>query len=119
MDGSKLLGYVGSDIVQLGPYFARTDFGCIDHDKATFASIVPCLNHLLAQGHWEYNGIMGVGIPDPDSQTVPLLVTHFPLRCTSQCVCTQFALSNVEGNLGKKEVRTLLHTPVGCLGTVP
>lgn len=33
MDGSKLLGYVGSDIVQLGPFFTRTNFGCIERDK--------------------------------------------------------------------------------------
>jgi len=57
MDGSKLQGFVGSDVVRLGPFYTRTNFGCIERDK----------------GHWEYNGIVGVGLPDEQAPTMPLL----------------------------------------------
>jgi hypothetical protein len=52
-DGTKLAGFVCNDYVQLGEYFAKTDYGCITHCNS------PDFNGV--------DGIVGFGLPPPKS----------------------------------------------------
>ena len=58
-DGTTLAGQVCSDQVQLGRSHSRAEFVCLEHGRSNPV--------------WQFDGILGLGIPDPDDWRDSLL----------------------------------------------